>query len=523
MLASAVEPARRPPRGRPGRELIDPSTSTERSLIANVLLGCIPALVLVILAECLLWAVGGATAGHELHASRGFDGRARYLVPQDDGGHRTQMFEKRDEIVVPPRGDAVRVLLFGGSNTEIFPHAELQRLLDQQAAAEGAARRFEVINLGRSGYGSARVAILFTQALQALEPDVVLIYSGHNEFIERGFATDVAERGPPPLLAPLARLRSVRALLPLFGAPAPEPWAMAYEEFRQLTYDQTLQYLEGYRRNLSGMCAAAAEADVPVVLCTVVSNMLAPPWGYAAPAGTSDEQRDVIKRLKDAGRGHLPAWVRVAFDPPLRVRAEDWREYGEPQQTAGELPREVPVLRTLSGELADTTDTWRTPPTHLWPWPDRWSPDVWTLLGAVEALHHATLTPREERLARRAYDFYGELLALCPDEPRGLFQQGLCAYVLGRPEEAAELFARAGAFDRAPRAGNDVTNGMLRAVAAERGVTLVDAAAWFRERCPDGIVGYEVMMDHCHLQAGARVHLMARLAPAIYSAAARAP
>src|SRR5262245_8804915 len=118
--------------------------------------------------------------------SRGFDPAEPYLVKTEDspeGGLTTHLFDGgAHELQIPPKGQRKRVLLMGGSNTRLLPEAFLQKLLNEP----GARDEYEVINLGRHGYGSGRERLLFEQAL-VLEPDVVFLYSGHNEFVEKEY------------------------------------------------------------------------------------------------------------------------------------------------------------------------------------------------------------------------------------------------------------------------------------------------------------------------------------------------
>ena len=97
------------------------------------------------------------------------------------------------EVLVPPKGERRRVLLVGGSNTQLFPGEVLEERLVARSAEAGGRRGWEVVNLGRPGYGSERLRIYLAQAM-VLEPDVVVIYTGHNEFVEAGFADDLHRR-----------------------------------------------------------------------------------------------------------------------------------------------------------------------------------------------------------------------------------------------------------------------------------------------------------------------------------------
>ena len=139
-----------------------------------------------------------ALAGVEpqpLDTNRGFDEGEQYIYPDPEtpGGHRMSLGIPQDRHPIPPKGGARRVLLFGGSNTRGLSTDYLELVLENEVD-----QPYEVINLGRSGYGSQRVALLVEQAMEQLQPDVVVIYCGHNEFVEWSFALDLEEAWSSP-------------------------------------------------------------------------------------------------------------------------------------------------------------------------------------------------------------------------------------------------------------------------------------------------------------------------------------
>ena len=79
------------------------------------------------------------------------------------------------DVVIPPKSpDRKRVVFFGGSSVRLprnhgFP-SEVARLLPD----------VEVLNLSAVGMGAANIARLSNQ-LDLIEPDLVVIYAGHNE------------------------------------------------------------------------------------------------------------------------------------------------------------------------------------------------------------------------------------------------------------------------------------------------------------------------------------------------------
>ncbi len=539
-----------------------PEPSSPR-VVSRIALAVVPLVLLVVLCEVVLWAAG---AGEDdwLSLSRGFDHRASYFVPAPDGagGWRTQMFETEAlEVDIPPKGPRRRVVLLGGSNTQGFPGSELQRILNEQDGDPG----WEVFNLGRQGYGSERVAILAGQVLP-LQPDVVLVYAGHNEFTERGFALRLQEEGA---LSPVARLgdwlgglRTTRVLSSAL-APAladrgvdrrPEPRQPRDEAFKRLQYDETLQAFVAYRENLQRVVAVCAEADVGLVLCTVVGNDFAAPYVTNYSSETSAGDAEKHRRLLGRARRLIPGRFLEHLLPPIRLRQPDWGMTLRPEETASRRAqppapgRTAPTLRPLLGEFAEAPATSAPKAVSVagahWADPALWIPAVHDVLETYARLLVRDLTDAEREALKQARGLYGQAEVLVPDSPQAAFDHGLVAWLLGDDRGALTLLRRAADLDRAPRRGNDLSNGIVRAVAAghvgegdegardgtggEAGggaagspIQLVDIEQRFRDRSPGGLVGYEVMTDHCHLQPGVRPVLMADLAPAVIAAAAR--
>ena len=126
-----------------------------RRLGKSVALALLPLAVLLLLLEVGLRLAGCGTLVSLPAASRGFDPADPLLVADGEGVTRTRLFDGAEhEVVVPPRGTQRRVLLFGGSNTRLLPGAYLETLLDRRAPDPG----YEVINLGRHGFGSGLMA-----------------------------------------------------------------------------------------------------------------------------------------------------------------------------------------------------------------------------------------------------------------------------------------------------------------------------------------------------------------------------
>lgn len=489
-----------------------------------MLLAALPLVLLVGATELVLYVLGLGQPANWSAAGRGFDPRAAYLL-RDGDGWRTQLRDDPgNELSIGPKDGRRRVLVLGGSNSQVLPIGRLELELSRRSM--GADRGWEIINLGREGYGSERVAILLEQAL-VLEPDVIVLYSGHNEFVEAGFRAELAEAGAElqadTLTALASQLRLFGVLKQALAPPPPPPEQVdrADPAARQIPWSLTQAHYEQYRQNLTRMCAAAHAADVPVILCTLVSNPLSPP--YVAP---TDEQLPAavagrFRQLHDDGLVLIPRVFREGLRPPVRLRLGSWT--GGPGWDADHQALGLPRLRPLLGALAEapaTPEDGACPATAAdthWPSPTGWQPKVAPFLRQIAVLMERRLEPAMVRNLEQGVPLLEQALELVPDHPHALFDLGLALWVQGQEDDrAVALLEAAAAADRSPHAANSIVNDMVRELAASLpGVHLLDVAAYFRASAPSGLLGYEVLMDSNHLQPGARHELMVQVASAI--------
>jgi len=487
--------------------LAEPPRTTALSRLCWLLLPTVLALCVCELALALL-GLGAA----EQQVGRGFSRDVSYLLPdpQRAGAWRTQMFQGEEpEISIAPKGDARRVVLFGGSNTARFPGGNLRQFLDA-----AGPDRWEVVNLGRSGYGSARVLVLFEQAL-ALEPDLVVIYSGHNEFVELGFEMQIEREWGAlerPLVTAASKLRTFHALVAAFetGATAPagrspvapERSAFEHDKFRSFQYAQTLRRLQAYEANLDRMCALAHERGVPVLLGTLFSNDLSAPFvSNIDPALGAEARRLAIEGLMRVHAAWPARWKEILpREPPVVLNLGDW-EFGDGSGGA------APALRALPEPLAA-----RGP---LWADPSKWRARTHELMSAWARFHAGPTPDEREALPKLASELEG-VLARVPDHPLAHYLLGLCRLASGEPERARESLELAARYDRAPLKASSLTNEIVRRVAGRHpGVALFDFDELVRARSPDRIVGFELMQDHCHAHADTYLMLMRDLAEII--------
>ncbi len=210
-----------------------------------------------------------------------------------------------------------RVLCLGESSTAGFPFDcqvpfpwQLSRIL-REAYPD---RTIEVLNAGMSAISSYVIVDMLPDLLD-VEPDLVLVYAGHNEFYGVYGSASAISTGSSDLLirASLAAQKThvgqmVRRVTDMLR-PAPPDTVRAHALMQRVVGDQDIalgspQYLhamDGLRKNLTRIVEACAARRIPVLFSTLVSNDrdLAPFAGSAADAPAA------ITALVRAGDGAL--------------------------------------------------------------------------------------------------------------------------------------------------------------------------------------------------------------------------
>jgi Flp pilus assembly protein TadD len=164
------------------------------AIIKKIIMGCGVALVFFIFVEVILMASGVEPMYERTDPSVGFSGYAPLFIKHTEANgeqiYRTahnkfswfnlQTFpEKKSE-------GTIRIFCVGGSTTYGRPYNDLTSFcgwLRKFLPAVDPSRNWEVINAGGISYASYRVARLMTEIAE-YEPDLVIVYSGHNEFLE---------------------------------------------------------------------------------------------------------------------------------------------------------------------------------------------------------------------------------------------------------------------------------------------------------------------------------------------------
>ncbi|MDP6763400.1 MAG: hypothetical protein QF860_11115 [Planctomycetota bacterium] len=129
----------------------------------------------------------------------------------DDSMMRALAFQRR------ARPGDLRIVCVGGSVTRAEFPFHMGDVLGAGAGHPGVAppaphHEIEVVNAGFGGMGSTRLLLLVRELL-GYDTGLLVISSGHNEFLERNFYRPLLERGPWVLRAQSILYRSAAARL----------------------------------------------------------------------------------------------------------------------------------------------------------------------------------------------------------------------------------------------------------------------------------------------------------------------
>ena len=225
-----------------------------------------------------------------------------------------------------------RIFTLGGSSVAFLQDdlVELEAQLTEEYKDDFDA--VEIINAGFWSYGSQRVLIVARELLE-YDPDLFVLYSGHNEF-EDLKQLEVAEQGPPLLLRILTHsavfrlvadrvtnrrlnlLEKQRNLDVLRRDPFPTP-----EEWKaEITPDVLDERMDHYQDNLSLIAQMCKQRGVPLIIGTVPSNH----WDPSLPGDIYNSFSSELLPLREAG--HYEEYfqkVRDVLSKSLRRQASD--------------------------------------------------------------------------------------------------------------------------------------------------------------------------------------------------------
>ena len=238
-----------------------------------------------------------------------------------------------DYFLVPKPTGTFRIVCLGGSTTVGFPYwynAAFSSFLRDRLRAVFPDRTIEVLNLGMTATNSF-TALDMTREVLAYEPDLIVVYDGHNEFYG---ALGVASResmGGSRWLANLSlRLIHLRTFLAMrdgyallgkfFAGDDPASRGTMMEKLargRYIPFDSQLYRdgLDAFRANLTDMRSLCVARGVPLIFGTQVSNLRGlPPFMSTDPSSLPPAGQLKFHTAFNAGES---AMMTGAFDAAL--------------------------------------------------------------------------------------------------------------------------------------------------------------------------------------------------------------
>ena len=195
----------------------------------------------------------------------------------------------QDRFAREKGGDAFRVFALGASTLLGFPNpaqTSFPNFLQLMLEDVYPGRRIEVVNCGITAINSF-VLLDFIEEVVEQQPDLVLIYAGHNEFIgPYGAATPFVRLSGQRSFIRLQMLLQRSKIYYLLGEVVHYAGQLLWDDREAPSFGvhlvQREVYLgdeahrrteENYRLNLRRILEIAHARDVPVALCTLVSNL----------------------------------------------------------------------------------------------------------------------------------------------------------------------------------------------------------------------------------------------------------
>ena len=202
--------------------------------------------------------------------------------------NKLKFFNEQTFARTKPAG-TTRIFCLGGSTTFGRPYEDgtsYSGWLREMLPVADSNRNWEVINAGGISYASYRIATLMEELVQ-YEPDLFIVYCGHNEFLENRTYQGIIET-PKPIRGMnvlLQKTHTFSAMANLFRSEPPPPAVRLPGEvetklenavgLEAYTRDEAMeeQIISHYRFNLVRMVEIARAAGAEIMFVTPASNL----------------------------------------------------------------------------------------------------------------------------------------------------------------------------------------------------------------------------------------------------------
>lgn len=260
-------------------------------LMKRVLYSILPTLLLLLAMEFTARLYERMNPPMIVDLGQGFTEESRLFEPDGDGFMTTnpnKLYNFRESrFTLEKPEDTYRIVVLGGSS--IFRlDAHLEAWPERLAPLYPGYDQVEIINCGGSSYGSHRLVLVAAEIL-AYDPDLILLYTGHNEFgeVEQLTLANLGGVGVQRSLGMSALYRIVRdavarrriavmrqdAADQALADTHPDAARAAAHDFTPVEIEERMVAFE---RNLERIVALSRDAGVPLIMGTVPSNLIYP-------------------------------------------------------------------------------------------------------------------------------------------------------------------------------------------------------------------------------------------------------
>lgn len=225
-------------------------------------------------------------------------------------------FFAHDQFPIKKQPDTFRIFCLGGSTVQGRPYSietSFSTWLKLGLEIAEPQRNWEVINCGGVSYASYRLLPIMQECLE-YEPDLLILCTGHNEFLEDRSYENIKE-SPAWLrqsVNQLSRLRTVSTLSSLIQQEQSKP-VLAADADAILNYENGLaayhrdeawndSIAEHFESNIRRMVHICREAEVPILLMLPPSNLSGTPPLKSESQSMTLQEKQSEQKMKDEAR-----------------------------------------------------------------------------------------------------------------------------------------------------------------------------------------------------------------------------
>jgi tetratricopeptide (TPR) repeat protein len=370
--------------------------------------------------------------------------RLTSLFEQDDDDAVYRLSRSRllffgaQEFAAEKPADGFRVFCLGGSTVRGRPYetdTAFARWLELELADCDPTRQYEVVNCGGLSYASYRLTRILDEVLH-YEPDLIVIATGHNEFLEDRTYESIKTRST----------------------------ARAWVEDRLFSL-RTVRFASRLYNDADGK--SEDDNSGRTILPATVKARLDDASGYASYHRDDQWRAGVVAHFEQSVRNMIDMCRREAV-PVMLVNL-------------GSNLSDTPPFKSEHRSGNSSAKAGLSPDEER-----RWKNAF------------AAATKMGEESLPRALELYRQAEAIDNEHALLLFRIGRCLERLGRSDAARGYYIQAIDHDVCPLRMPEEMHAILKTVADETETPLVDARRLIEEQNRDSIPGNDWYMDHVH-------------------------